>query len=179
MSANVTLYSIEIFNTHSWLPTKLTVYFQCKGENKTYLLDVKKIHVSYTFKGEESWQPLTEFPNMKCKRCGFYEEGLFKSDEFDEWEFCPTNFTILDGSYNKVKDKELIATFLCPTCVSLGTDSSHASGSRDGGKGIRLDRVILICVLVSTVFTLGLVASYMFLRKRKREHGKAGSRKAF
>lgn len=63
--------------------------------------------------------------------------------------------------------------------IHVSVDSSHASGSQDGGKGIRLDRVILICVLVSTVFTLGLVASYMFLRKRKREHGKAGSRKAF
>ncbi|MCD9637569.1 hypothetical protein HAX54_020936 [Datura stramonium] len=29
---------------------------QCKGENKTILPDVKKKHVLYIFKGEESWQ---------------------------------------------------------------------------------------------------------------------------
>ncbi|KAI8560405.1 hypothetical protein RHMOL_Rhmol04G0252800 [Rhododendron molle] len=288
MSAMVTVNSIEIFNTHAWLPSKPTVYFQCKGENKTYLPDVKKTHVSYTFKGEESWQhrcaslqkglhlspwaqqdfapfaldnyvttsscqfkfgkpkgpltsnftledfkdfshtstdfsfgnpndsvaflsspvkkicqllfadfdtmfskPLMEFPNTKCKRCGFYEEDILKSDEFDEWEFCPSDFTNPDGSYNKFKVKEFNATFLCPDCVPLGCDSNHASGAHNGGKGMdlaiahnggkemHLAVVILISALVSTVFTLVLVASYMYWQKRKREQGKARFRKTF
>ncbi|KAE9455653.1 hypothetical protein C3L33_12447, partial [Rhododendron williamsianum] len=163
LSAMVTVNSIEIFNTHAWLPSKPTVYFQCKGENKTYLPDVKKTHFSYTFKGEESWQvlenylshpysseeansktlilclqPLMEFPNTKCKRCGFYEEDILKSDEFDEWEFCPSDFTNRDGSYNKFKEEEFNATFLCPDCVPLGSDSNHASGAHNGGKGMDL-----------------------------------------
>ncbi|ONK61386.1 uncharacterized protein A4U43_C08F29370 [Asparagus officinalis] len=52
----VTLGSIEIFNTHEWLPTRPTIYFKCQGGNKTVLPDVKKTHFLYVFKGEESWQ---------------------------------------------------------------------------------------------------------------------------
>lgn len=55
-SATVTLRSIEIFKTHELLTSKPTVYFKCKGENKTVLPDVKKAKVVYTFKDEESWQ---------------------------------------------------------------------------------------------------------------------------
>ncbi|WVZ05023.1 hypothetical protein V8G54_018369 [Vigna mungo] len=47
---------MEIFTTHEWLKTTPAVYFRCKGDNKTNLPDVKKTNVSYTFKGEESWQ---------------------------------------------------------------------------------------------------------------------------
>ena len=56
LSAVVTLSSIEIFTTHEWLKHTPTVYFLCKGENKTVLPDVKEKHVFYDFKGEESWQ---------------------------------------------------------------------------------------------------------------------------
>jgi len=56
LSAVVTLTSIEIYKTHEWLSASPTVYFTCKGENKTILPDVKKTHVLYSFKGEESWQ---------------------------------------------------------------------------------------------------------------------------
>lgn len=56
LSAVVTLSSIEIFKTHEWLKVTPTVYFLCKADNKTVLPDVKKAHVSYTFKTEESWQ---------------------------------------------------------------------------------------------------------------------------
>jgi hypothetical protein len=55
-SAVVTLSSIEIFKTHEWLRPTPTVYFRCTGDNKTYLPDVKKKHLLYAFKGEESWQ---------------------------------------------------------------------------------------------------------------------------
>ncbi|KAA8516492.1 hypothetical protein F0562_017002 [Nyssa sinensis] len=114
-SAVVTLESIEIFKTYEWLKAKPIIYFHCKDENKTVLPDVKDAHVSYTFKGEESWQPLTELQDKKCKRCGFYEEDSIKSDDvFDEWEFCASDFTAPDGKYTRIKDKEFNATFLCP-----------------------------------------------------------------
>lgn len=54
-SAVVTLDSIEILDPHEWI-VKPTVYFACKGENRTVLPDVTKTGVVYTFKGEESWQ---------------------------------------------------------------------------------------------------------------------------
>ncbi|RZB48442.1 hypothetical protein D0Y65_051794 [Glycine soja] len=56
ISADVTLSSIEIFTTHEFLKATPTVYFLCKGDNKTQLPDIKKPHVFYSFKGEESWQ---------------------------------------------------------------------------------------------------------------------------
>ncbi|XP_077245266.1 uncharacterized protein LOC143885137 [Tasmannia lanceolata] len=91
-SRDVTLDSIQIFATHEWLNAKPTVYFHCQGGNKTILPDVKKKHFLYTFKGEESWQPLTELPDSKCKRCGLYEKDSLKSDDvFDEWELCPSD----------------------------------------------------------------------------------------
>ncbi|MCL7048089.1 hypothetical protein MKW94_005251 [Papaver nudicaule] len=71
----VTLKSIEIFTTHGFLSTPIfssyglvtapTVYFNCQGENKTSLPDVKKRNSLYTFKGEESWQVI-------CKIVNFY-----------------------------------------------------------------------------------------------------------
>lgn len=60
-SADVTLDSIEIFKTHEWLTSEPAIYFQCKGENKTVLPDVKKTNVSLTFKGEESWQVVDQY----------------------------------------------------------------------------------------------------------------------
>ncbi|XP_022888610.1 uncharacterized protein LOC111404105 isoform X2 [Olea europaea var. sylvestris] len=120
-AATITLDSIEIYKTHDWLPSKPTVYFLCKGENKTILPDVKEKLLLYTFKGEESWQPLTELQDKKCKRCGFYEEDIIKSDDvFDEWEFCASDFMKSDGKYIHLKDKEINATFLCPECVPFG-----------------------------------------------------------
>ncbi|KAJ6809078.1 uncharacterized protein M6B38_348155 [Iris pallida] len=56
----VTLGSIEIYDTHEWLPLKPVVYFRCGGENKTVLPDVTKKNLMYTFKGEESWQASTD-----------------------------------------------------------------------------------------------------------------------
>ncbi|OVA18227.1 hypothetical protein BVC80_1835g659 [Macleaya cordata] len=112
----VTLDSIQIFTTHEWLNGKPTVYFLRRGENKTM-----EKHFLYTFKGEESWQPLAEFRNKKCKRCGFYEKDTLKLDDvFDEWEFCPSDFTAPDGKYFHFKYKEFDATFLCPQCIRFG-----------------------------------------------------------
>ncbi|XP_076889394.1 uncharacterized protein LOC143540135 [Bidens hawaiensis] len=85
LSAVVTLQSLEIYTTHEILASTPKVYFKCNGENKTVLPDVKKKNNLYTFKGEESFQPLTSFESTKCKRCGFYEEDRFTSDDvFDE-----------------------------------------------------------------------------------------------
>lgn len=67
-------------------------------------------------------QPLTQFSNKKCKRCGFYEKGSIKADDvFDEWELCPSDFKDHDGKYNHFVDKEFNATFLCPDCEPLTT----------------------------------------------------------
>ncbi|XVF76553.1 hypothetical protein PTKIN_Ptkin13bG0274900 [Pterospermum kingtungense] len=125
-SAVVTLDSIEIFKTHE-LIIKPTVYFVCKGENKTFLPDVTKKGVVYSFKGEESWQPLTELESKKCKRCGFYEEDTFKSDDvFDEWEFCASDFKAPEGKYFLFEEKELNVTFSCPECKSLPADGKFS-----------------------------------------------------
>ncbi|KAK9290557.1 hypothetical protein L1049_008727 [Liquidambar formosana] len=178
-SAVVTLDSIQIFKTHEWLKAKPTVYFRCKGENKTVLPDVKETHVVYSFKSEESWQPLTEL-SEKCKRCGFYEEDVITSDDvFDEWEFCPSDFTSADGKYIRSKDNEFNATFLCPQCVPLETASNHASGSQNGGKGMHIFLVIMISALVSTVSILGIVAAYKYWQKKKREQDQARFLKLF
>ncbi|XP_052881167.1 uncharacterized protein LOC108462048 isoform X2 [Gossypium arboreum] len=128
-SAVVRLDSIEIYNTHDWI-TKPTVYFVCKGENMTVLPDLTKANTVYTFKGEESWQPLTELKSKKCKRCGFYEEDTFKSDDvFDEWEFCASDFKA-NGKYILFKEKELNVTFTCEECASLpAEEEATRSGS--------------------------------------------------
>ncbi|KAA8518835.1 hypothetical protein F0562_016391 [Nyssa sinensis] len=156
------------------------VYFHCKEEKETILPDVKKAHVLYTFKGEESWQPLTELPANKCKRCGFYEKDSIKSDDvFDEWEFCASDFTASDGKYNRFEDKEFNATFLCPECMPLGSASNHASASHNGGKRMHLALVIIVSALVSTVFILGLVAVYKYWQKKRMEHDQARFLKLF
>lgn len=65
------------------------------------------------------FQPLTEFESKKCKRCGFYEEDSIKSDDvFEEWEFCPSDFTAPAGKYVRFNAKEFNATFLCLQCTA-------------------------------------------------------------
>ncbi|KAF5471736.1 hypothetical protein F2P56_008509 [Juglans regia] len=181
LPAIVTLESLEIYNTHQWLPnTKPVVYFQCKGENKTVLPDVKEDHVFYNFKGEESWQPLTELPSKRCKRCGFYEENSFVSDDvYEEWEFCHSDFTEPDGKYIRFKEKEFNATFLCSKCVPSANASNSASSSQDRGKGMHAALIILISVVVSTVLVLGVVAVYKYWQKKKREQDQARFLKLF
>ncbi|KAI6675000.1 hypothetical protein NL676_002906 [Syzygium grande] len=179
-AAVVTLDSIEIYRTHEWFKAKPTVYFRCKGENKTVLPDVKEANVSYAFKGQESWQPLTEFSNEKCKRCGFYEEDTLKSDDtFEEWEFCPSDFSSSDGRYTRINDKEFTATFLCPQCVPLMADTNSTPAAHRKGKGMHVALVIMISVLVSTVLLIGLVAAYKYWQKRKREQEQARFLKLF
>ncbi|KAF8006352.1 hypothetical protein BT93_K0598 [Corymbia citriodora subsp. variegata] len=179
-AAVVTLDSIEIYRTHEWFKAKPTVYFQCKGENKTVLPDVKEVNVSYTFKGQESWQPLTEFSNEKCKRCGFYEEDPIGSDDtFEEWEFCPSEFSSSDGRYTRIKDNEFTATFLCPQCAPLTADTNSTTATHKKGKGMHVALVIMISVLVSTVLLIGSVAAYKYWQKKKREQEQARFLKLF
>ncbi len=52
---NVTLVSLTIFTTHEWF-LKPDVYFQCQGEERKDLPDVKDKDHLYKFIGEESWQ---------------------------------------------------------------------------------------------------------------------------
>ncbi|PON72801.1 valine-tRNA ligase [Parasponia andersonii] len=179
LSAVVTLDSIEIYNTHELLKAvKPDVYFACKGENRTDLPDVKKANESYKFRGQESWQPLTELSEKKCKRCGFYEKDIFSDDVFDEWEFCPSEFTS-DGKYIRFREKEVNATFSCSQCIPFAHASKSTSDSQKGGKGVHVALIILISVVVSTVLILGLLAAYKYWQKKKREQDQARFLKLF
>lgn len=181
-SGVVTLKSLQIFQTHEWLNHEPTLHFQCQGENKTMLPDVKKPNFPYTFKGAESWQPLTELVDNKCKRCGFYEEDMLSSDDvFDEWELCPDDFRAPDGKYTRLTEKEFNATFMCPQCISLEGGSVRSSRSKDGhsDNGMNVGLAILISVLVSIVSLVGAVAAYRYWQKKKREHDQARFLKLF
>ncbi|GFQ00915.1 hypothetical protein PHJA_002235400 [Phtheirospermum japonicum] len=178
MAADVTLDSMEIFNTHEWILSKPAVYFQCKGEDKIMLPDVKAKNVLYTFKGEESWQPLTQIHDKKCKRCGVYEKDALKTDEFDEWELCPSDFTS-DGKYFHFKDTEFNATFLCPDCVSLGGQDEPKTNTKPESNQLHWAIIAAITVVVSAVFIAGLVSICKYWQKRKRQQQQARFLKLF
>ncbi|KAL1815985.1 hypothetical protein DCAR_0520344 [Daucus carota subsp. sativus] len=181
-TAVVTLQSVEIFTTHEFIGSDPTVYFNCKGEEKIILPDLKKAHVLYAYKGQESWQPLTEFPSNKCKRCGFYAKHTIKSDDvFSEWEFCPSDFTRPDGKYIYSIDNEVNATFICEECVPHPhiADPDQASKSKDGGHGLHWVIVALISILASILVIFGLAAAYKFWQKKKRQKEQARFLKLF
>ncbi|KAG7560723.1 hypothetical protein ISN45_Aa05g022240 [Arabidopsis thaliana x Arabidopsis arenosa] len=180
LTQEVTLDSIRIFTTHDWFSTKPTVYFQCKGENKTVLPDVKRTNVSYAFNGEESWQPLTDLKGTKCKRCGIYEDDPLKYDTFDEWELCPSDFTA-EGSYKREKEKEFNATFLCHGCSQVGAGSTKESGTEKEEEkgGMHPAIVVLIVVLLLGVVAVGLLVGYKYWRKKKRQQEQARFLKLF
>lgn len=164
----VTLDTIDIFTTHEWFSSKPAVFFRCNGENKTDLPDVKEANLIYTFKGEESWQPLTELPEKKCKRCGLYEEDVIKNDVFDEWEMCSSEFK--DGKYTHFKEGQFNATFLCPNCTaSAGDSSTHKSSSEVEAKKTSVAVIIVVSVLASVLVTLALFGGYKYWLKKKRE----------
>ncbi|GAB4833703.1 hypothetical protein Ancab_031950 [Ancistrocladus abbreviatus] len=180
LTADVTLQSIEIYTTHDWLKTKPTVYFCCKGENKTILPDVKESNVTYKFKGEESWQPLTELLSKKCKRCGFYEQDLIPFDDvFDEWELCPDDFKAHNGKYTHVKQAELNATLSCPKCHTLSGDAHVAAVKDNGGRTMPIVIILLACLAVTVLVAVGLVAACKYWQKKKRQREQAQFLKLF
>ncbi|XP_044363088.1 uncharacterized protein [Triticum aestivum] len=163
----VTLDTIDIFTTHEWF-SRPTVFFRCSGDNQTYLPDVKEANLIYTFKGEESWQPLTELPEKKCKRCGLYEQDMFRNDVFDEWELCSSDFK--DGKYTHFKEGQFNATFLCPNCtVSVGDAAAHHSSSEVEAKKTSVAVTIIVSVLASVIVVLALFGAYKYWLKKKRE----------
>lgn len=169
---------MEIYNTHELFNGKPTVYFACKGENKTFLPDVSAKNVLYTFKGEESWQPLTELESNKCKRCGIYEHDTMNSDDtFDEWEFCSSEFK--DGKYIRFTEDEFNATFLCPQCISLPAGSNEASAAHNGAKKTHIALAVVIAAMVSAVMVVAGVAVYKYWQKRKRQQDQARFLKLF
>ncbi|KAJ1297681.1 hypothetical protein BS78_01G395500 [Paspalum vaginatum] len=174
----VTLDTIEIFTTHEWF-FKPTVVFRCNGENKTYLLDVKETHTLYTFKGEESWQPLTELPEKKCKRCGLFEEDAFKPDDvFDEWEMCSSDFK--DGRYTRFKEDQFNATFLCPNCTASTGDHGNREPSAElETKKASIAVIIIVSVLASVLVIIALFGGYKYWQKKKRERDQARFLKLF
>ncbi|PWA64439.1 hypothetical protein CTI12_AA342260 [Artemisia annua] len=179
LSAVVTLESLEIYTTHEWITSSPTVYFLCDKENKTVLPDVKKTKTVYTFRAEESFQPLTDFTSKKCKRCGFYEEDRLKSDDvFDEWEFCPSDFKSSDGRYIRTKAKEFNATFVCHKCVD-GINSDTSLDEKDNGMHWSVIIIGLSVVASTVLFIVGLVVAYKYWQKRKRQHEQARFMKLF
>ncbi|WCJ34617.1 hypothetical protein M5689_015915 [Euphorbia peplus] len=181
-AAVVTLESIQIHNSHEWLKSsKPDVYFSCIGDhNKTFLPDVKDLNFTYTFNGQESWQPLTQLTSKKCKRCGFYEKDTFKPDDvFEEWEFCPSYFLNSNARYIRRKTNEFDASFLCPLCTYFPADPNFAATPPHKGNGMHIFVIILICVLVSTVLVLGVLLLHKYWQKRKREQDQARFLKLF
>ncbi|CAL9046277.1 uncharacterized protein LOC135674811 isoform X1 [Musa acuminata AAA Group] len=168
----VILSSIKVFTTHEWLPTKPTIYFHCQGANETMLPDVKEKNFLYIFSGEESWQPLTELPEKKCRRCGLYEHNTFKPDDvFDEWELCRSNF--VDGKYVRLKHNEFNATFLCPQCTALGVAGMTSWKRR------QTVLLVVVSIFAAAVMAAGVAAVYRYSRKRKREQDQARFLKLF
>ncbi|RAL53784.1 hypothetical protein DM860_004255 [Cuscuta australis] len=171
-AANVTLDSIQIFQTHETTSHDPTVYFKCEDEDKKSLSDVKEINTLYN----NFTQPLTQFLDEKCKQCGFYEEDTLNIDEtFDEWELCPSNFKNAGGKCTHSKENEVSATFSCPDCVTLvgsdaappvnsfsRNDSSHFfaapsanSFSRNEKRGLNWILALPVAILVLAFSILG------------------------
>lgn len=174
LSAVVSLSSIEIFEKHEWLKVTTTVYFLCEGENKNVFEDVKRAHFVYAYNGQQSWKVLSNFSSKKCKRCGLYEENSITSDDaFDEWEFCPSDFTAPHGEYVRFKEKEFNATFLCPDCLSFGASSS----SDKRGKHIAI--LVFLGALAAIVLILGVFGAYKFWLKKRKEEDQAQFLKLF
>ncbi|KAJ0245666.1 Uncharacterized protein HA466_0181050 [Hirschfeldia incana] len=180
LAQEVTLDSILIFKTHEWFSTKPIVYFRCKGENKTMFPDVKSTNVSYSFNGQESWQPLTKLKGTKCKICGIYEEDTFRYDTYNEWELCPSDFTS-EGRYTHAKAKDFNATFLCHGCSQLGAGLNQHFGTEkeEEARGMHPAIVVLIVVLVLGVVAVGLLAGYKNRQKKKRQQVQARFLKLF
>ncbi|XP_074568550.1 uncharacterized protein LOC141825071 [Curcuma longa] len=177
-SRAIILRSIQIYNTHEFLAPHPTIYFFCKGENITILPDVKERHFFYSFKGEESWQPLTELPDNKCKRCGLYESDRLKSDDvFDEWELCPDDF--LTGISIHYKKKEFNATLECDECKTTHdpAQSPKAGGVLDNQKLVAA--IVIISVFICIMATLIVVSAYKYWQRRKRERDQARFLKLF
>ncbi|KAL8138258.1 hypothetical protein V2J09_004259 [Rumex salicifolius] len=178
-SAVVTLKSIEIYNTHQWVPRNPEIYFQCLDENKTLLPDVQEADVPYSFKGEESWQPLTELLTKKCKRCGLYQV-LFMSDyTYEEWELCSSDFAAPDGKYTRFKEEEFSALFECKGCLSLVKDSPNTEelDTRGGKKHFIASMLITIASIVAVVVVS--VAAFKYWQKKKRQQEQARFLKLF
>ncbi|KAE8676479.1 magnesium chelatase subunit [Hibiscus syriacus] len=161
--------------------------FACKGENKTLLPDVKKPSVIYSFRGQESWQPVTELDAKKCKRCGFYENYVIKLDYvYEEWEFCASDFKAPLGKYILFKKHQLNATFHCQECATL-PGASNATPQNindqddddDDGKAMRVFIIILITLLVLTVTIIALVVAHKHWQKKKRQQEQARFLKLF
>ncbi|GER43494.1 fructose-1 6-bisphosphatase [Striga asiatica] len=176
-AAVVTLDSMVIIKTHEWLPSKPSVYFQCKGEDKITLPDVKEKNVPYTFKEEESWQPLTEFKDKKCKRCGFYEKDAIKTVIFDEWELCPADFKSPGGKYFHFKAGEFNASFLCSECVPQGQENTAVV--KIDSKQLHWAIIVVLTIVVSTILITGLVSACKWWQKRKRQQQQARFLKLF
>ncbi|CAN8297819.1 unnamed protein product [Cochlearia groenlandica] len=180
----ITLETIEIYTKHDWFKLKHNVYFQCQGENKTLLPDVTKSGFLYTFRGQESWQPMTEISGEKCKRCGIYEQGSLISDkEFDVWELCPSDFSA-SQIYMHFKDKEMNATFVCHGCAKLDSAAEEAKtglnskeeGDKNGTNNVAIIGIVgagVLCASVVLVIIGGGVYVFKHSKRMKLQRDQA------
>lgn len=143
------------------------------------LPDVMAENSLYTFNGEESWQPLTELPAEKCKRCGVYERDSVQTSPFDEWELCPLNF--IDQEYIHFKENEFNATFSCLDCglpANFTRSFEDNDSNSSSAKTYRITR-ILIGIMVPVILIVGLVVGYFYWQKRKQDIERAQFLKMF
>jgi len=143
------------------------------------LPDVTEEKSLYKFNGEESWQPLTELPAEKCKRCGVYEKDPIQTSSFDEWELCPENF--IDGEYIYFKKNEFNATFSCLDCglpANFTRSFDDNDGNNSSAKTLRTTGIV-IGVMVPVILIVGLVVGFFYWRKRKRDSERAQFLKMF
>jgi len=183
---NVTLLSLTIFNTHEWFGQKPTVYFQCLGEDKVYLPDIKAKGQLYNFLGLESWQPLVTLVGKKCKRCGVYEQDSVKSDDiFDEWELCPLDFSPSpEGLYSRFIQKEFNLTLLCSSCNVTSEEVvavPEPSGKEEPVEKEESHRGLTVAIVLFSLLSLGGFAfvAYTHWRRKQRETQQARFIKLF
>ncbi|KAL4189500.1 hypothetical protein AMTRI_Chr08g207430 [Amborella trichopoda] len=129
------------------------------------------------------FQPLTELPYKKCKRCGLYEKDKLSDDTFDEWELCPDEFKGPEGRDIHFKDKEFNATFLCPECIPLESGDSSGSSTPSRREKDKSNHQLFVEIFVSIVVldlsVVGAVALYRYWRRKKGEEEQARFHKLF
>ncbi|CAK9200639.1 unnamed protein product [Sphagnum jensenii] len=167
---DVRLASLVLYRTHEWFGQP-TVYFHCLGEQKVFLPDVIQKDFVYDFIGQESWQPLTFLEGAKCKRCGFYEEDKLKYDDrFDEWELCPTEFTLEpDGRYIHFNKDEFNATFVCPGCRMYESEDEDLYDPPHVKRKSFLLLILLVLAAAILVVTGLALLAYMYWRRKQHE----------
>ncbi|CAH9123043.1 unnamed protein product [Cuscuta epithymum] len=151
-AANVTLQSIEIFQTHEPDNPVVTddpeVYFKCEGDQSpTSLSSVVKINVTYN---NFTQLTVTQLSNSSdCKTCKVYDKDTFGDDNFGSpFQLCASNFASNAGVWPFENTTEFSAVFSCPTCASFPPTSGVKNARNWTGE-------LLITILAAAFFMFG------------------------